>query len=172
MSYFYIFSRITSKHILVSDPYLFRDDVEVFNLKVRKIICVFLLLFVVSFIQRPCAEILEYNELRELLLKRIPKDVKAKEFCLNRSYILLHYIISELGGTISDDESVCEDKEFDQKKSFALKIFIEKVCQLGQPPCDFVESSIIAGSSDLLELRINLQNMEEVYRFLSDSVVQ
>lgn len=169
MSYFYIFSRITSKHILVSDPYLFRDDVEVFNLKVRKIICVFLLLFVVSFIQRPCAEILEYNELRELLLKRIPKDVKAKEFCLNRSYILFHYIISKLGG---DDESVCEDKEFDQKKSFALKTFIDKVCQFGQPPCDFVESSIIAGSSDLLELRINLQNMEEVYRFLSDSVVQ
>ena len=152
----------------MSDPYLFRDDVEVFNLKVRKIICVFLLLFVVSFIQRPCAKILEYNELRELLLKRIPKDVKAKEFCLNRSYILLHYIISELGG----DDEVCEDKEFDQKKSFALKIFIEKVCQLGQPPCDFVESSIIAGSSDLLELRINLQNMEEVYRFLSDSVDQ
>ena len=152
----------------MSDPYLFRDDVEVFNLKVRKIICVFLLLFVVSFIQRPCAKILEYNELRELLLKRIPNDVKAKEFCLNRSYILLHYIISELGG----DDEVCEDKEFDQKKSFALKIFIEKVCQLGQPPCDFVESSIIAGSSDLLELRINLQNMEEVYRFLSDSVDQ
>ena len=149
----------------MSDPYLFRDDVEVFNLKVRKIICVFLLLFVVSFIQRPCAEILKYNELRELLLKRIPKDVKAKEFCLNRSYILLHYIISELGG---DDESVCKDKEFDQKKSFALKIFIEKVCQFGQPPCDFVESSIIAGSSNLLELRINLQNMEKVYRFLPD----
>lgn len=168
MSYFYIFSRITSKHILVSDPYLFRDDVEVFNLKVRKIICVFLLLFVVSFIQRPCAEILEYNELRELLLKRIPKDVKAKEFCLNRSYILFHYIISELGG----DDEVCEDKEFDQKKSFALKIFIEKVCQFGQPPCDFVESRIIAGSSNLLELRINLQNMGEVYRFLSDSVDQ
>ena len=134
-------------------------------MKVRKIICVFLLLFVVSFIQRPCAEILEYNELRELLLKRIPKDVKAKEFCLNRSYILLHYIISELGG---DDESVCKDKEFDQKKSFALKIFIEKVCQFGQPPCDFVESRIIAGSSNLLELRINLQNMEKVYRFLPD----
>ena len=152
----------------MSDPYLFRDDVEVFNLKVRKIICVFLLLFVVSFIQRPCAEILEYNELRELLLKRIPKDVKAKEFCLNRSYILFHYIISKLGG----DDEVCEDKEFDQKKSFALKIFIDTVCQFGQPPCDFVESSIIAGSSDLLELRINLQNMEEVYRFLSDSVVQ
>ena len=152
----------------MSDPYLFRDDVEVFNLKVRKIICVFLLLFVVSFIQRPCAEILEYNELRELLLKRIPKDVKAKEFCLNRSYILFHYIISELGG----DDEVCEDKEFDQKKSFALKIFIEKVCQFGQPPCDFVESRIIAGSSNLLELRINLQNMGEVYRFLSDSVDQ
>lgn len=168
MSYFYIFSRITSKHILVSDPYLFRDDVEVFNLKVRKIICVFLLLFVVSFIQRPCAEILEYNELRELLLKRIPKDVKAKEFCLNRSYILFYYIISELGG----DDEVCEDKEFDQKKSFALKIFIEKVCQFGQPPCDFVESSIIAGSSNLLELRINLQNMGEVYRSLSGSVDQ
>ena len=70
------------------------------------------------------------------------------------------------------DDEVCEDKEFDQKKSFALKIFIDTVCQFGQPPCDFVESSIIAGSSDLLELRINLQNMEEVYRFLSDSVVQ
>ena len=168
MSYFYIFSRITSKHILVSDPYLFRDDVEVFNLKVRKIICVFLRLFVVSFIQRPCAKILEYNELRELLLKRIPKDVKAKEFCLNRSYILFYYIISELGG----DDEVCEDKEFDQKKSFALKTFIDKVCQLGQPPCDFVESSIIAGSSDLLELRINLQNMGEVYRSLSGSVDQ
>jgi len=153
---------------LVSDPYLFRDDVEVFNLKVRKIICVFLLLFVVSFIQRPCAEILEYNELRELLLKRIPKDVKAKEFCLNRSYILFYYIISELG----DDDEVCEDKEFDQKKSFALKIFIEKVCQFGQPPCDFVESRIIAGSSNLLELRINLQNMGEVYRSLSGSVDQ
>lgn len=152
----------------MSDPYLFRDDVEVFNLKVRKIICVFLLLFVVSFIQRPCAEILEYNELRELLLKRIPKDVKAKEFCLNRSYILFYYIISELGG----DDEVCEDKEFDQKKSFALKIFIEKVCQFGQPPCDFVESSIIAGSSNLLELRINLQNMGEVYRSLSGSVDQ
>lgn len=168
MSYFYIFSRITSKHILVSDPYLFRDDVEVFNLKVRKIICVFLLLFVVSFIQRPCAKIFEYNELRELLLKRIPKDVKAKEFCLNRSYILFYYIISELGG----DDEVCEDKEFDQKKSFALKIFIEKVCQFGQPPCDFVESSIIAGSSNLRELRINLQNMGEVYRSLSGSVDQ
>lgn len=152
----------------MSDPYLFRDDVEVFNLKVRKIICVFLLLFVVSFIQRPCAEILEYNELRELLLKRIPKDVKAKEFCLNRSYILFYYVISELGG----DDKVCEDKEFDQKKSFALKIFIEKVCQFGQPPCDFVESRIIAGSSNLRELRINLQNMGEVYRSLSGSVDQ
>lgn len=102
------------------------------------------------------------------MLKRIPKDLKAKEFCLNRSYILFHYIISELGG----DDKVCEDKEFDQKKSFALKIFIEKVCQFGQPPCDFVESSIIAGSSNLRELRINLQNMGKVYRSLSDSVDQ
>lgn len=131
-------------------------------MKVGKIACAFLLLFFVSFIQRPCAKIFTFKETCELLEKKIPKNVKAADYCSQRVLILSNVILKLSGH---------QESSMDLLKGFTMKTFVQEIEQYKQPRCNFTESSIIAESSDYFELKDNLDVMEQAYLFLSVTVL-
>lgn len=135
---------------------------EVFDLKVGKIACAFLLLFLISFIQKPCAKIFTFEEICGLLEKKIPKNVKATDYCSQRALILSDVIL---------ELSRSGESKIDAVKDLVLKFFMRMIEQYGQPCCNFAESGIIADSLDYFELKDNLGEMEQAYLFLSVTVL-